>query len=99
MFPQDVAELRALVTGEPAMPVRPLRDRPRFALRVSEGQHVRAEAFDALGRRVAVVFEGAAAPGAPTPLVFDGSALPPGPYLVRVTGEAFTTSARVTVAR
>jgi hypothetical protein len=49
---------------------------------------VRAEAFDALGRRVAVLYEGEAAPGVPLPLVLSGSALRPGLYLVRVTTSA-----------
>ena len=70
----------------------------RLALTVGEAQAVRAEAFDALGRRVAVVLDGAVPAGA-TDLVFDASALPAGAYVVRVVGEAFTTAARVSVAR
>jgi choice-of-anchor B domain-containing protein len=70
----------------------------RLALAVGEGQAVRAEAFDALGRRVAVVLDGAV-PAGTTDLVFDASALPAGVYVVRVVGGTFTTTARVSVAR
>ena len=77
----------------------PTTGRTRIDLSVGAGQHVRAEAFDALGRRVAVVFEGAVAPGAPAHLLFDAAGLPSGAYVVRVTGEAFVAAARVTVVR
>ncbi|HEX9952286.1 MAG TPA: choice-of-anchor B family protein [Rubricoccaceae bacterium] len=70
----------------------------RLSLTVGEAQAVRAEAFDALGRRVAVVL-GGTVPAGTTDLVFDGSALPAGVYVVRVVGETFTTAARVSVAR
>lgn len=46
---------------------------------------VRAEAFDALGRRMAVVYDGTAPAGVPLTLVLDGTALRPGLYFVRVT--------------
>ncbi|HLA64519.1 MAG TPA: choice-of-anchor B family protein [Rhodothermales bacterium] len=70
----------------------------RVELTLTRTQSVRAEAFDALGRRVAVVFDGPVAAGAPAALTFDATALPAGPYLLRITGEAFVASRRVTVA-
>ena len=63
----------------------------RLELRLAEGAPVRAEAFDALGRRVAVLFDGAAPAGA-LRLDLDGSGLAPGVYAVRVVaGEAVLT--------
>ena len=72
---------------------------PTLALAVAEAQRVRAEAFDVLGRCVAVLFDGEAAPGAPVRLALDGADLAPGAYVVRVTGETFTAARTVTVAR
>ena len=68
-------------------------------LTVDREQAVRAEVFDASGRRVAVLHDGPAGPGAPLALVVDGSALAAGVYVVRVTGEGWQTSRRVVVAR
>ena len=56
---------------------------------------VRAEAFDALGRRVAVLFEGTTPAGVPLPLTLEGTALRPGLYLVRVTTGAGVWTRRV----
>ncbi|HYE97160.1 MAG TPA: T9SS type A sorting domain-containing protein, partial [Rubricoccaceae bacterium] len=59
---------------------------------------VRAEVFDVLGRRVAVLHDGALAAGT-HPLTLDARALPSGVYLVRVqAGEAVAVRA-VTVRR
>jgi hypothetical protein len=71
----------------------------RLTLTVAEAQHVRAEAFDALGRRVAVLFDGPVGAAAQTTMVFEAAALPAGPYVLRVVGESFSTTARLTVAR
>ncbi|MDX1419634.1 MAG: T9SS type A sorting domain-containing protein [Rubricoccaceae bacterium] len=70
----------------------------RFTLEVPSAQGVRAEVFDALGRRVAVLHDGPMEAGARA-LVFDGTSLPAGVYVVRVTGEQFTAVRRVTLAR
>ena len=77
----------------------PTASESRMTLTVAEAQHVRAEAFDALGRRVAVVHDGAVAAGASANLVFHGATLPAGPYVLRVVGETFTAITRLTVAR
>ena len=68
-------------------------------LRVDRAQHVRAEALDALGRSVALVFDGAVAVGTPVALNIQSGALAAGPYLLRVTGETFAASARLSVVR
>ena len=71
----------------------------RFTLRVAEAQTVRAEVYDVLGRRVAVVLDGAIAPGAATSVAIDSARLAGGTYVLRVTGERFREAARFTVAR
>jgi choice-of-anchor B domain-containing protein len=77
----------------------PARDRAALSLTVERAQTVRAEAFDALGRRVAVLYDGPAAAGAVTELVLEAAGLVPGPYLVRVTGETFTTARPLAILR
>ena len=69
----------------------------RVSLAVDRPQHVRAEVFDALGRRVAVVLD--AAVDAPRDVVVDTRGLAPGAYVLRVTGDTFAASRRLTVAR
>ncbi len=76
----------------------PAAGRARLTLRLDRAQHVRVEVFDALGRRVATVHDGALAAG-PTPLALDAAALPSGTYLVRATGERFALAERATVIR
>ena len=77
----------------------PTTETARVSLTVADAQHVRVEAFDALGRRVAVVFDGGVAAGAEQALVFDATLLPSGPYLLRISGETFSATTRVSVAR
>jgi hypothetical protein len=72
---------------------------PALALTVAEPQRVRAEAFDVLGRRVAVLHDGPVAPGTTVRLALGAAHLVAGTYVVRVTGETFTGSRTVTVAR
>lgn len=71
----------------------------RVALRVETPQTVRAELFDALGRRVALVFEGAVPAGETTLIEADVRHLPAGVYVLRVEGESFRASRRLTVVR
>ncbi len=66
---------------------------------VERAQYVRAEAFDALGRRVADVFNGTVAAGVARPLTIETGDLPAGAYILRVTGEIFAVSARFSVQR
>lgn len=70
-----------------------------FDLAVGQAEVVRVEAFDALGRQVAVLHDGPLAASQTRRLSLDASGLPAGVYVVRVTGESFTTARRVTVAR
>ena len=70
-----------------------------LTLSVDAAQTVRAEVFDVSGRRVATLFDGAAAPGADVTLTVEGASLPAGVYLVRVQGETFDAAQRLTIAR
>jgi hypothetical protein len=85
----------SLTTARP----NPTTGLAQLELRIAESQHVRVEAFDVLGRSAAIVFDGAIAAGAAQTLVFDAAGLAVGPYLLRVAGETFSTTARVSVAR
>ncbi len=70
----------------------------RLGLRVDASERVTATVFDALGRQVAVAFDGVVAAGAeqPVPLPSD---LAPGVYVVRVQGVTFAESRQFVVTR
>ncbi len=81
----------------------PFRRTTALTLTLPAPQSVRVEAFDVLGRRVAVLHDGAMAAG-PHPLTLDASELPAGLYVVRATGSEATrggavVSRSVTVVR
>jgi hypothetical protein len=76
----------------------PSRGRASLTLELAAAQAVRIEVYDALGRRVAVVHDGALEAGAHA-LTLDGAHLPAGLYVVRATGEGFTATRRVVLAR
>ncbi|HEX9950728.1 MAG TPA: T9SS type A sorting domain-containing protein [Rubricoccaceae bacterium] len=71
----------------------------RVALRVDAAQTVTATVVDALGRTVQTAFEGALAAGQSQEIAVDTATLAPGVYVVRVTGETFTATRRLVVAR
>ena len=75
----------------------PVRGRTRLWLTVPAPERVRATVYDALGRVVAVAFDGDAA--GRTEIAVDGAGLAPGVYSVRVEGETFAESRRLTVVR
>ena len=64
-----------------------------LTLTLGEAQRVRAEAYDALGRRVASLHDGPLGAGTHR-LTLDGSALPAGVYVVRVSTEEGATLSR-----
>jgi len=72
----------------------PFRDAARLTLTLPEAAEVRAEAFDALGRRVDVLLDGARGAGVHD-LVLAGDALAPGVYVVRVAAGAAVLTRRV----
>ena len=69
-----------------------------FELRLDHAQAVRAEAFDALGRRVAVLHDGELGAGLHR-LTLSGSSLPSGLYLVRFTGSGVAATRLVSLLR
>jgi len=69
-----------------------------LTLSLARAQAVRVEAYDALGRRVALLHDGVLPAGAHR-LTLDGAVLPPGVYVVRAAGEAFAVSRRVVRGR
>ena len=68
----------------------------RMGLTVERPQDVRVEVFDLLGRRVAVPHEGALPAQQETTIRLGGD-LSAGTYLVRITGDAFQTTEKLTI--
>ena len=102
----DVDEARvrgaAQAASEAALSVvgpNPFAGSTALALAVPSAQHVRVAVYDALGREVAVLHDGAVAAGEARRLTLDGSALAAGVYVVRSVGETFTEARTVTVTR
>jgi len=77
----------------------PFQDRARMTLSVGRNQNVRVELYDALGRRVTVLFDGRVDNDAPLSLTLSGATLAGGVYLVRVIGETGNETRRVAVVR
>jgi hypothetical protein len=92
--PGAVAEAAALSAPSP----NPAHGAARFSLTLTRPQHVRVEVFDAVGRRVATLHEGALAAGE-TPFALDAAALPSGIYVVRASGDDFVETVRATVVQ
>lgn len=77
----------------------PSRGTTTLTLVVGESQSIVAEVFDVAGRRVATLQDGVAQAGSPLALTLDGTDLPAGLYLVRVQGETFSATERVSLLR
>ena len=77
----------------------PFNPRTTFELEVARTQRVDVGLYDALGRRVAVLFEGAVEAGEVQKVEVDGSDLPSGLYLYRARGETFTATRPVTLLK
>ena len=91
------AELAGVLVSAAAP--NPFNGLTTFDVMVASPQAVSVEVFDAVGRRVAVLFEGEMTAGQRFPLSLDAAALRSGVYVVRVTGESVATTRRVTVVR
>lgn len=95
----------ATATGDPQTFMRttaypnPFNPRSQFELSVIEEQQVSAELFNMLGQRVATLFNGTVQVGQTQQVTIDGSNLPSGMYLVRITGERFADTFRVTLLK
>ena len=78
---------------------QPMDGLGHFQLRVARSQRVRARMFDVRGRLVANVFEGEVLGGVERVVNVDTSNMPAGMYFLRLTGETFETTRKVTVLR
>jgi hypothetical protein len=90
----------AALAAPPSVAVAPNPFAGRAEVRVTlpVAERVVAAVYDALGRRVAVLHDGELE-ATTTALTLDGSSLSPGVYVVRVAGETFGETRRVTVVR
>jgi hypothetical protein len=77
----------------------PATDGARVVLRVDAAQTVTATVVDALGRTVQTAFAGALAAGQAQEIAVNTATLAPGVYVVRVSGETFSATRRLVVAR
>jgi len=66
---------------------------------VERAQEVTAELFDLLGRKVQTVYRGMVNPSTPVTLSVSSDQLQSGAYFLRVTGDDFRTTQRVTIVR
>ncbi len=68
----------------------PFAERMGVRIAVREAQSVRVEAYDALGRRVATLYDGVLDAGRTVHLLFEAASLPSGLYVLRATGDQFS---------
>jgi hypothetical protein len=83
---------------DPAYP-NPFAHEAALRFTAARTQAVRLEVLDALGRRMALLFDGVAAAGRPVEVRLDGRGLPAGAYVARLTGEDGSVVRRLTLAR
>jgi hypothetical protein len=70
-----------------------------FTLALRDAGAVSVALFDALGRRVATVFDGELSAGTAHAFAIDGRDLASGAYVLRVEGDGFAESRRITLLR
>ncbi|HIG73493.1 MAG TPA: T9SS type A sorting domain-containing protein [Bacteroidetes bacterium] len=88
------APIATLDLGTAHIAPNPIRDRAALSLPATD-EPVRVELYDALGRRVALLHDGAA----PREVEVDARSLAPGLYIVRIASATGAQALRVTVAR
>ena len=71
----------------------------RITVTPREAQQVTVDVFDLMGRRVARLHDGPLAAGETMVHMLPGTRLTSGLYFVRVTGERFQTTERLTLVR
>ena len=77
----------------------PVQTEATVTLRVRSEQNVSAGLYDMLGRKVRTLHEGRMAPRQAHRLSLDANGLTSGAYLLRVQGERFETTRRVTIVQ
>ncbi|MEO1573307.1 MAG: choice-of-anchor B family protein, partial [Bacteroidota bacterium] len=85
------------VRGLSAAYPNPFQQTTTLTLALDRSEDVRVAVYDLLGREVARLFEGAGAAGSLLTLTFDGAGLSSGTYVVRVVGETFAETRRLTL--
>jgi len=83
--------------SEPAP--NPFRRATTLDLSVREEQNVTVEVYDALGRRVKVLYDGTLKANESRPLRFRGDDLTSGHYFIRIRGESFSTVRRAVLTK
>lgn len=91
----EVPDAYRLTTPHP----NPFNPQTQFTLSLTEAQHVTVEVYNLLGRRVAVLHKGRLAEAQTHTFTFEASNAPSGIYLIRITGEQFSTTQRVTLLK
>ncbi|MDX1421352.1 MAG: M36 family metallopeptidase, partial [Rubricoccaceae bacterium] len=77
----------------------PFAERAALTLEVARTQPVRVGLYDALGRRVALLHDGELAGGVAHRLSVEAAGLASGTYFVRVSGEGFAATERLTLLK
>ena len=77
----------------------PFQDRATVEFAVKDAQPVTIELYNTLGQRVQTVFEGTAQAEEMLTETIDGSRLASGLYIVRLKGERFTATRKITLVR
>ena len=77
----------------------PFNPQASFDLAVAQTQHVSVELYNVLGQRVATLFNATMEADANQTFTIDGAGLATGPYIVRVAGEHFAESRRMTLLK
>lgn len=90
----EAPELPARAILSPAYP-NPFIAHTTLRLDVPAAQQVRVVVYDVLGRRIAVLYDGAMNLATPLELAWDARGAAPGIYLVRAEGETFEETRRV----
>ena len=83
---------------EPAYP-NPFNPQTQMRFAVQTSQHVTVSMFNALGRRIAVFYDGEAPSGEMQHVTIDGASLSSGVYLLQVQGERFTATQAVSLVK
>ena len=81
------------------MAPHPVQAKSSSMLQVQRAGTVTAELYDLLGRRVQVLHDGPMQPSTPLALTVDAERLPSGVYFLRVRGNGFQSTQRISVVR
>lgn len=77
----------------------PFNPQAQFNLAIGTDQSVTIAVYDVMGRQVATIYEGQLASGEAHQFTIDGSSLASGAYLVRISGEHFSDTRRITLLK